>query len=469
MRWLAEVPNPDAGQAPQPVVPLTGALAFVRSQLGFHPDEHQAKIFDPSIRRGLLCCTRQFGKSTSIAALAVHRAFTNPGITVLVIAPRTSQSGEFLYKVEEFLAKLGICRKTDGINKRSRVLPNGSRIVAVADVDTTVRGYSASLVIIDEAARVRDSAIEAIRPTLAVRNGDLWMMSTPAGRQGAFYKEWTGPGKWFRLMVTADQCPRIPAGHLENERASLSERRFLQEYYCEFLGADNVAFDEKLVHAAQIEDTPHAGIAAQQKRYIVGVDLGMMQDHTAIVVLERNDITFHDLDPVTRQRRQITEFTVRHIDRLNLHTPFTEVASRIRGLVNTYPYQNACTLVFDASGLGLPVHEMLKAAHLGCPIVPIVITGADSPSDTHIPKKDLIATVQMMLELRELRIPRNLAGAAWLIQELLAMRVKPTEAGSIRYEAAPGYHDDLVTALSLAAWPTRPRRPHVGEQSKRLL
>jgi len=112
---------------------------------------------------------------------------------------------------------------------------------------------------------------------------------------------------------------------------------------------------------------------------------------------------------------------------------------------------------------------MLKNADIGCPMMPIIITSGERPNESHVPKKDLIAAVQMMLEMHELRIPRTVTGASWLIEELQSMRIKPTESGAFRYEAAPGSHDDLITALSLAIWPTRPRRPHVGEGKHRLV
>ena len=50
-----------------------------------------------------------------------------------------------------------------------------------------MRGFSAvSLLMIDEAARVDDAVYKALRPMLAVGNGDLWLMSTPLGRRGFF-------------------------------------------------------------------------------------------------------------------------------------------------------------------------------------------------------------------------------------------------------------------------------------------
>src|SRR3982751_4109795 len=129
-------------------------LDFVRERLGFFPDVHQASIFEGHVHRGLMLCTRQFGKSTTLAAVAVHRACVEPGSLIVVVSPTARQSGEFLTKASAFLAKLGVARKTDGVHALSRVLPNGSRILGLPDVEATVRGYSARLVLVDEASRI---------------------------------------------------------------------------------------------------------------------------------------------------------------------------------------------------------------------------------------------------------------------------------------------------------------------------
>jgi len=65
----------------------------------------------------------------------------------------------------------------------------GSRIVGLPQNEGKVRGFSAvSLLLIDEASRVSDILYRAMRPTLAVGDGDLWLMSTPNGNQGFFSK-----------------------------------------------------------------------------------------------------------------------------------------------------------------------------------------------------------------------------------------------------------------------------------------
>ena len=70
--------------------------AFARTRLGFRPDPHQTLVLRSDARRGLLNCTRQWGKSTVTAAKAVHHAWAYPDSLVLVVSPSARQSGEFL-------------------------------------------------------------------------------------------------------------------------------------------------------------------------------------------------------------------------------------------------------------------------------------------------------------------------------------------------------------------------------------
>ncbi len=104
---------------------------FARLRLGFEPDPLQSAVLDSSAKRGILNCTRQWGKSTILALKAAHRAYDIPGSLILVSSPSLRQSAEFLRKAAAFLAALGIPRRGDGDNPNSLALPNGSRIVAL--------------------------------------------------------------------------------------------------------------------------------------------------------------------------------------------------------------------------------------------------------------------------------------------------------------------------------------------------
>ena len=224
--------------------------------LGFEPDVRQAELLRRDARRMVLNCTRQWGKSTITAAKAVARAQERVGSLTLVVSPSARQSGEFLRKAAGFVRRMGIRPRGDGDNEISLLFPNGSRLVGLPGTEATVRGFSAvSLMLIDEAARVSDEMYKAVRPMLAVGDGDLWLMSTPFGKRGFFWEEWTNGGaQWERMAVPATECPRILPGFLDEERASLGDRWFRQEYLCEFLEADDVFFRREMVERAVAEE-----------------------------------------------------------------------------------------------------------------------------------------------------------------------------------------------------------------------
>ncbi len=234
-------------------------VEFARGRLGFFPDPQQAELLESSSQQVILNCTRQWGKSTVAAVRAVHLAVTRPASLILVTAPSERQSGEFLKKAATFLDLCATYRRGDGVNRLSLVLENGSRIVAVPSTEATTRGFSAvNLLIIDEAAYTPDSLYIALRPMLAVSGGDVWLLSTPRGKRGFFYKTWTkGGAGWYRLRVAAADCPRIQEAFLARERGVMSESEYKQEYGCEFTTGDNFIFDRDLIEGC-VSDDEHA-------------------------------------------------------------------------------------------------------------------------------------------------------------------------------------------------------------------
>jgi hypothetical protein len=61
-------------------------------------------------------------------------------------------------------------------------------------------------------------------------------MSTPFGKRGHFHEEWINGGQaWERVELPATQCPRITAEFLAEERKSLGDWWYRQEYCCEFV------------------------------------------------------------------------------------------------------------------------------------------------------------------------------------------------------------------------------------------
>ena len=229
-------------------------VAFAR-EAGLEPDGWQEELLRSTSDRVLLNCSRQSGKSTMTAVIALHRALYHPGSLILCLAPALRQSQELFGKVLGFYRDLGRPVSPQGERKLSLELENGSRIVTLPGSEKTIRGFSGtSLLVLDEAARVEDELYFAVRPMLAVSGGALMMLSTPHGKRGVFYEEWTGGHGWERYEVSASRCLRISEEFLEEERASLPPFIYRQEYECSFEETEDQVFTTDLIDRALTDE-----------------------------------------------------------------------------------------------------------------------------------------------------------------------------------------------------------------------
>jgi hypothetical protein len=125
-----------------------------------------------------------------------------------------------------------------------------------------------------------------------------------------------------------------------------------------------------------------------------------------------------------------------------------------------------CRLVADATGVGAPVVDLLRAAHLPCSLTPVTITSGDrahSQGDHwHVPKRDLLNNLLVLLEAGELRIPRKLTEAGALVRELSAVEMRHRPGGVRMGADGSGEHDDLVMAVALACWKAKRKENSFG-------
>ncbi len=183
--------------------------------------------------------------------------------------------------------------------------------------------------------------------------------------------------------------------------------------------------------------------------HYVGLDLGKMQDYTALAVLEQH-------------RQEETRYTIPWLQRFKLGTEYHTVASDVGGMLRKMSTQQGVgriALIVDATGVGQPVVELLRKTPMPADIYDVTITGGDTPSHDEqswrVPKRDLVSTVQVLVQPRpsRLTIAPTLPDALVLQQELLNFQMKLTDAAHDTYGAyREGTHDDLTLAVALAAW-----------------
>ncbi len=215
------------------------------------PDRWQAGLLRSTAPRVLLNCSRQSGKSTMAALLAVHLANYESEALVLLLSPSLRQSQELYKKTAEIRESLKQPVATEAESALRIELANGSRIISLPGKEHSVRGYSGvRLLVIDEAARVPDELYFSVRPMLAVSGGRLITLSTPFGTRGWWYEAWKSDEPWERYRVPASDCPRISREFLDEERRTMGEWWFSQEYDCQFLDAETQPFGREDVDRA---------------------------------------------------------------------------------------------------------------------------------------------------------------------------------------------------------------------------
>ena len=210
------------------------------------PDPWQRRALRSDSKRQLYLASRQSGKSSVAAIKSLHTAMYTPRSLVLLVSPSLPQSQEIFRKCLTSYRDLG---RPEGVAAESALrleLGNGSRIISLPGSEKTNVGYSADLLVIDEAARTPSELVEGMLPTVAVTGGSIIALTTPAGARGWFYELWTRPDVeevWERYEITAEACPRITEEVIEEARMTRGERHVRQEYYCSF-EADEAGFFE---------------------------------------------------------------------------------------------------------------------------------------------------------------------------------------------------------------------------------
>jgi hypothetical protein len=178
--------------------------------------------------------------------------------------------------------------------------------------------------------------------------------------------------------------------------------------------------------------------------YVVGLDLGQVHDHSALMVIEQRS----DTTPPA--------YDVRFLFRWALGSSYPAIERAVARLLHRPPLVGNATLLVDYTGVGRPIVDELR--QIGLDLQAITIHGGDAVTHTganwRTPKRDLVGAVQLLLQQRRLQIAESLPLTPVLTQELATFRVRIDQATAHDSYSAwrERDHDDLVLATALACW-----------------
>jgi hypothetical protein len=202
--------------------------------------------------------------------------------------------------------------------------------------------------------------------------------------------------------------------------------------------------------------------------YFAGIDLGQRRDYTALCVVEKSTLISDDRNPVTWEFIRYELVHVTHLDRFPLGTPYPAISDSIAALVNNTlaPRQDIrsdVVVALDATGVGLPVYDLLKARpRFRAFLAGVCITSGTKPTRdgliTHIPRRMLLSKLHTLAVQRAFSVSSKLRHARTLLHEFSNLRVhfegdrvRSVSEATITPEKST-QHDDLVFATALALW-----------------
>lgn len=212
--------------------------------------------------------------------------------------------------------------------------------------------------------------------------------------------------------------------------------------------------------------------------YTVGLDLGQVNDYSALAVVERVQVLPPgvSLEHYERHRERpeymlptlTEEVRVVHLQRWQLGTPYHAVVDEVTTLMRTEQLTDALLSV-DATGVGRGVMDMFRDAYMSgrmgsYPPQAITITAGEKSHGSNVTKRDLLSALLLPIQQGRLRIAAGLALGDVLERELTSFRMRLSTGGRDTYEVQRREgegHGDLVIAVALAG-----RRPNLSVQQE---
>ena len=216
----------------------------------------------------LLCTGRQVGKTTTYAAKAAEYMVEHAGSRIIVVSLTEDQAELIIIMTLTYLEqnhKEKIKKGQKNITKKKIILKNKSQILArpVGQTGDAVRGFTGDVLIIDEAAKMPESIFTAAKPTLLTTGGQIWMCSTPFGKQGYFYESWLNKNNRFKVFHISSEevIEKREIGDiwtlerregalrmLDEEKKDMTELQYGQEYLGKFMEDLTAMFTEEWIN-----------------------------------------------------------------------------------------------------------------------------------------------------------------------------------------------------------------------------
>lgn len=403
-----------------------GRSTRVREFFGFDPFDYQAAILDDPNSDVVTTCGRQVGKTETGGAIAADAFISSDGWDVMIAAKWQETADEMLRRAKSHLKNAGFGESHPEIeswNKTEVESSTGGRLysktlkVADGEAGDNQRGKLPRVVVLDESAIVDGEAIQqVIRPMFLTHgeNHELYLFSTPRGKQGFHYEKHKNDDSWSSHHVPSSANPLIDDDYLADECESVDELTWKQEYLGQFIDLGEVYLPSNLVRPA-IADSPPS--RAEGSRAWLGVDVARGG---------------HDRTVYTAVDEKGSVFLIASEDTSTM----PGVVGRIKSLDARHDFSG---ILIDENAVGGGVVDFSTEA-------PKLEGKVEAVTFTTKTKQAMYQGLKKAFEAGEMQLPEH----DRLIHELTSLQFDFTQHGKLRVHHPPGGHDDFPDSLALA-------------------
>jgi|694.fasta_scaffold35674_2 hypothetical protein len=384
----------------------------------FSPHIGQQKIIDgfadSEHKFGIVATGRQFGKSLLAQNLMLYWLLGEANMKGAWITPVYNQCQKIFDELTNASHEIIIRQNKSALTIE---FVNGSTLKFLStDNYNTIRGFSFDYMVLDEAAYIKQDAIEqAVLPTLSAIGKKCLIISTPKSKN--WFYEYFMRGNTQNPTYTAfkgisQDNPHVNQDFILEQQKSLPKNIFDQEYYAEFTDAGNDVFtnlDMVCILDKWDDDT-------RGKRYFAGIDLGLQNDYSVLCIMDDGG-------------------TVAYMERIN-GTSYADITKSFVASLKRYQVTSGYC---EINGPGLPVFEVIHSHN----------RKIDSWITTNDNKVNGIRKLIYDLQESNLVLPSKHL-FSFLHDELSIYTYKMNANGSMNFSAPSGFHDDTIMALMLA-------------------
>lgn len=440
---------------------------FVEEFIGKEPFDYQREFLDCGEDRRLFVAGRRVGKSLSSAWLALWYALTHKNAEILITARAQRQSMNLFRTVKDQItdSELDDAQWESSITRQTRTeinFSNGSIIkcLPVGRDGSTIRGEGADLLIVDEAAYIKDQIFqEVLVQFTAVGDNTFVMTSTPGGQQGYFYERFTdskqhcpscgelmtrrttdeedepdwavcfdcdkkmkAPGEWHITKAATWDNELVSESWIDEQRRDLTALQFQQEIKGEFVSAENAYFEPDEVRDDKIAVS--GAVTQQTDEAYLGADLAHTGDDQTVLISVDGDGNVFDVS--------------------GYDITLSQSIQKIKDRDKTYDYEK---IVVDETGLGAhPVEELQDS--LGRKVEGYAFSSNKK-------KQNLYSNLKKKFQNQAIRYqysPTSDTDNEKMVDQLLSLEYSKTSTNKTKIQAAKSGHDDYCDALALAVW-----------------